>query len=505
MRRALGILLGRLAVGLLTGLSSGCHEEGAPRPARGDARLELILPQDLATLDPRYATRGLDVKVTRLSHAGLTRIHPDTLEPIPAAAESWRALDDRTLELRLRPGVRFQSGPPLRPEDVCATLAALADPRLQSPHRAVAKDVDGCEPLGAHAVRLHWSAPRASRLADLELPLLRADEARAAPRVDGRLDGLGPYVVTRRQGGTLWLDPAETGLDPRPRRGLRLRSVRDENARALLALSGRADVLPNALTPALIPPLTERGELSLVTRPGANLTYLLLHDERPPFETPRARRAVGQAIDRSAIVARLYGGYAQVADSLLPPQHWAALRHPPKLPFDPARAREVLAGARGVTLLVSTDRLRLVTARVIAQMLGDAGLPVEVVPLDLGALLARLDRGDFDLALLQFPELTEPHLLSWFFHAQGVPGEGGEGRNRARFRDAATSQLLELAGRTMDREARRRLYERALLQLDAWMPVVPLWHEDQLALVSARARGFSPSAEGRWLALAALP
>ena len=36
------------------------------------------------------------------------------------------------------------------------------------------------------------------------------------------------------------------------------------------------------------------------------------------------------------------------------------------------------------------------------------------------------------------------------------------------------------------------------------LPVVPLWHEDQVAVISERARGFLPSAEGRWLSLATL-
>jgi len=34
--------------------------------------------------------------------------------------------------------------------------------------------------------------------------------------------------------------------------------------------------------------------------------------------------------------------------------------------------------------------------------------------------------------------------------------------------------------------------------------IVPLWHEDQVALTSPRARGFVPSREGRWLSLADL-
>jgi hypothetical protein len=37
------------------------------------------------------------------------------------------------------------------------------------------------------------------------------------------------------------------------------------------------------------------------------------------------------------------------------------------------------------------------------------------------------------------------------------------------------------------------------------MHVLPLWYEDQVSVTSDRARVFSPSAEGRWLALASIP
>jgi peptide/nickel transport system substrate-binding protein len=138
-------------------------------------------------------------------------------------------------------------------------------------------------------------------------------------------------------------------------------------------------------------------------------------------------------------------------------------------------------------------------------MLGDAGLRVRTTPLDFGVLLERLDAGDFDLALLQIPELTEPNLLAWFFHRAGVPGEGGAGRNRARYRSAHASALLDEASRLAERPARARAYaELAEVMLED-MPVVPLWHEDHVAIVSARARSFVPSAEGRWASIAGVP
>ena len=107
------------------GLACAACRDGGPPPERA---LEIVIPTDLATLDPRYATRGLDIKTTRLIHAGLVGLEPATLAPVPLVAAKWSFLDERTLELELKPGVRFHSGRALSSADVCATLAALNDP-----------------------------------------------------------------------------------------------------------------------------------------------------------------------------------------------------------------------------------------------------------------------------------------------------------------------------------------------------------------------------------------
>jgi ABC-type transport system substrate-binding protein len=280
--------------------------------------------------------------------------------------------------------------------------------------------------------------------------------------------------------------------------------VRDENARALRLLAGRSDAAPNAVSPTLLSALSDRSGLSIRSRPGANVTYMLLQNDRSPFDRPEVRRAILRAIDREAIVRALLAGRGQVAAGFLPPAHWAAPAEARPEPFDPASARPILSTLAPVTLSTSTDRLRLTIARSIAQMLGDAGLVVNVVSLDLGVLLDRLDSGDYEIATLQMPELTEPNVLSWFFHPRGVPGEGGEGRNRARWRDAEVGRWLDAASATRDREERRQHYARLSERMARDLPVLPLWHEDQVAVVSARAASFVPSAEGRWLAITAL-
>ena len=442
--------------------------------------------------------------MTRLVHAGLVGLDENTLAPIPLVASSWKYVDERTLDVQLRPNARFHSGAPLGPADVCATIEALKDPALGSPHRAVVRAIGSCTPRSPTKLTIELSEPRATLLTDLEVPILRRDQVRLPPRPLGDLDGLGPYRLARSSPTEAILEPAEFSASFKPNRGAVIRTVRDENARALRLLAGRADIAPNAISPALLPALEERKHLSLNSRAGANVTYLLMQNDRQPFKRRDVRHALAQAIDRETIVRTLMAGRAQTARWIFPKGHWAYAPAEP-LRYDPKSAHAVLSSLRPLTLLTSTDRARITLARAIAQMLGDAGVQVQVVSLDFGVLLARLDAGDFDMATLQMPELTEPHLLSWFFHPKGVPGEGGMGKNRARWRHPDAGELLNKAGGDRDIGVRRQFYGKLARLMQKELPVIPLWHEDQVAVTSDRARGFSLSAEGRWLTLASLP
>jgi peptide/nickel transport system substrate-binding protein len=493
----LGVVLG-LA---LLHSAVGCRRAAGP----AERPLEVVVPLDVATLDPRHATRSLDVKLTRLVHAGLFGLNPETLRPEPLLAESFRFEGERRLVVELKRGVRFHGGTPFGADDVCATIAAVADPALGSPHRPIVGAIGSCRAPQSGTVVIELAEPRATLLSDLELPILRADQARSAPEPDGGLDGLGPYRIASVNRGEIVLLPQGGGALPAPRHAVTVRTVRDENARALRLLAGESDIAPNAISPALLPALAGRGRAWINARPGANVTYLLFQNDRAPFNRVEVRRAIAHAIDRDELVRTLLAGRAQVARWLMPPGHWSSPATLPGYNHLPQAARPVLARLGPITLLTGTDRLRVTLARAIAQMLGDCGLEVRVIALDFGVLLHRLDAGDFDLAMLQMPELTEPNVLNWFFNVRGIPGEGGEGRNRARYRSAEASALLDRASEVSEPKLRTELYAHVAEVMLRDLPVVPLWHEDQIAVVSSRARAFQLSAEGRWLGLASIP
>jgi peptide/nickel transport system substrate-binding protein len=472
---------------------------GATVTAEGEP-IEMLVANDPETLDPRYATDAVGLRATRLVHAGLTRLDPDTLAPVPYLAAGWRWIDALTLHVDLREDVVFHSGAAFGARDVVATFRAIASPGVASRQARIVDAIAEVRAEGDHAVVVRLSRPHATLPTDLELPILRADQAASSPAPDGSLDGLGPFVVASFRRGEVRLAPARGGALPTPPRAVILRTVHDENTRALRLLAGRADVALNLVSPTLLPALARPPALAIESRPGANLTYIVVQETRPPLDDAGVRRALSLAVDRETIARTLFEGHARPASGLIASSHWAHAEAP-ALAFDPPSARAILALAarRRMTLLTSTERFRGDVARTLAQELGDVGLEVSVVPLELGTLIARLNAGDFDLAVLQLPEMTEPNVLRHFLHSSFVPPAGA---NRGRVRDAALDALIDEGDAVVERAARRLIYARLEDRERTAMHLVPLWYEDQVAVTSERARAFTPSAEGRWLSLA---
>jgi peptide/nickel transport system substrate-binding protein len=452
------------------------------------------------TLDPRHTTDAIGLRVSRLIHAGLTRLDSDTLEVRPYVAASWTWEDELTLAVDLRQDVRFHSGRSLEAADVIASIEAIRTPKVGSRHSRIVETIDTMVADGPHRVRFRLKRKHATLLSDLELPVLRADQAFDPPHPFGDLDGLGPYSVARVATGDVLLEPAAHGA-MQATRSIRVRTVRDENARALRLVGGRTDVAANVVSPMLLPALAAEPGLEVRSRPAVNITYVVVRTQGLLAERD-VRKALSLGIDRDTIARGFFGSHAVPASTLLAPGHWAHLDLP-AIPFDPAAAHALLAGRRPhIDWLTTPDRLRSQIARYMAQTLTEAGFDVSIVPLEFGALVARLNAGEFDCATMQIPEVGEPNVLRVFLHSTMAPPVGA---NRARLVDPEIDGALDEGDGTTNLEQRKAAYAKLERLMSERLYFVPLLHEDQTVVTSVRARGFLPSADGRWLGLAGLP
>ena len=98
----------------------------------------------------------------------------------------------------------------------------------------------------------------------------------------------------------------------------------------------------------------------------------------------------------------------------------------------------------------------MTVARAVAQGLADAGADIEVIPLELGTMLARLNAGDFEMAILSFPEFTEPNVSSRTV-LQGLVHAAGRAYNREhRLGPCVLDALLDRGDRSSSDVAERK-------------------------------------------------
>jgi peptide/nickel transport system substrate-binding protein len=489
---------------VLAACFAGCHAVSAAQPS---GVLSVVLPRDVQELDPRFVSDPYGVKVSRLIFASLVRIEPLTLEAVPDLAESVTVVSSTVYRVRLRPGLRFSDGSALDASDVVATYRSMVDPALATRYASNYARLERVTALDALQVEFQLNGPHATFMTDLELPILRAkDTATRLPFLDGAGPvGAGPYILVDRRVGKLELaaNPhwyAGKPLVPR----IRMLVVHDDNTRALRLLSGAADYAMNAVPPGLVPLFTRAAGFEIDSAVGIGTTYIGLNTQAPTLRDVRVRRALALGLDRAALITAKFDGRAETALSFIPSGHWAFAADTPSYDHDPARARALLAqagfdsAAHTLVLRCGSDRFRVSLARALAAMLADVGLVVRVQPTEMATLIADIDRGQFELALMQVPEIIEPHTLSWFFSSEHIPGPGREGANRWRYADPALDAAFERGRRSLDREERRASYAEVQRRLAEQLPVIPLWHEAVVAVRALRAPRIVVPRDGRF-------
>ena len=217
------------------------------------------------------------------------------------------------------------------------------------------------------------------------------------------------------------------------------------------------------------------------------------------------RRAIAYAIDRDTIIHTKLRDRAVAATGMLPTFHWAYEKDVATYDFDPAKAKQLLDEAGypdpdgdgpelRFTLVykTSSNKLRVAVANVIASMLRQVGIGVELRVNEFATFFADVKKGNFQLALMQIPEISEPDLYTNFFDSERIPTRDNldAGGNRVRYRNPEIDRLVIEGRRTLDRAGRKRVYSQIQKILARDLPVISLWHEDNIVAMRKNVAGF---------------
>jgi peptide/nickel transport system substrate-binding protein len=276
-----------------------------------------------------------------------------------------------------------------------------------------------------------------------------------------------------------------------------------------MLVGGTADVVQNNVRMDLVDEIAERPRVRATSSPSVILTYLMMNNEDPVMRDLRVREAIALALDRPAIIAAQFEGRAVLAAGLLPPMHPAFDPDIPRWTRDLPRANALLDAAglrRGpdgvrahVVYKTSSDAFRVTVARVIASQLAEVGLDVEVRAFEFATFFADIKKGSFQIATMQTSEITGPDYYYPYFNSERIPTPSDpEGNNRWRYRNADVDRLTEAGRHELDAGKRRVIYDEVQRIVARDLPIIPLWHEDNVVLTNVDIEGYTTAPNARF-------
>ena len=354
-----------VAVLVLVAVSAAC----APPSGALLDRVTRILTGAPASLDPAVEGDAGSAAITAQLFESLTAFDGD-LHLQPALAESWQFdSGSRRITFRMRRGLTFSDGSPLRPSDVARSWLRLIDPRTPSPLASLALDIAGADAYlrgrsgDPASVGIHADDAANTLTVDLVRPASDFPNIVSGPTFAVVPPGVGtdpaaldPGESFVASGGYVLSGTTDTGLEltanpnywAGPPAIRRIDLVGDLGGRNEVEAfeAGDLDYAPIsggdatwiAYDETLGPQLRQVGSLST--------EYYGFDTTRPPFDDVRVRRAIGAAVDWRRL-ARLAGsgGMVQAANSMVPPGIPGRSDADYVPAFDPAGARKLLADA----------------------------------------------------------------------------------------------------------------------------------------------------------------
>jgi len=289
----------------------------------------------------------------------LYALHDALVKPMPgnpmapSLAESWSASPDSLVyEFVLRKGLRFHNGEPVTAEDVKfsferyrGTAAATFKPRIAA-----------VEIVDAQRLRFRFKQPWPDFMTFYGTPATGAGwivPKKYVEKVgeDGFKKhpiGAGPYrFVSFNPGVELVLEAYEQYWRKVPTlKRLVFKAVPDEATRLAMLKTGEADVA-YSIRGALAEELRRTPGLTLKPNypPGTFwLNFVDQWDPKSPWHDRRVRLAANHAIDRQSVNHAETLGFSKITFSLIP-SSFDFFWQPPASPYDPGKARQLLADA----------------------------------------------------------------------------------------------------------------------------------------------------------------
>ncbi|NKB68800.1 MAG: ABC transporter substrate-binding protein [Candidatus Latescibacteria bacterium] len=508
---------------LLCGLGCGA-------PSTDTTTLVYGRGSDSVGLDPALENDGESFKVCDNIYENLVTYERESTAVRPQLAHSWTSSPDGLIwTFSLRTDVRFHDGTPFNAQAMLFSLARQFD--KNHPFHKVEGAYKYWKDMGmddiVHTMEapddstfvVRLKQPNATFLANLGMNFTAAVSPAAVKKygVDFFKNpvGTGPFrFVEWRKDERLVLECNDQYWGPKAKIDrLMFKPISDPSVRFLELRTGAIQGLDN-LSPEFIDEIRSNPDLQILTQAGMNVGYLAMNMDKPPFDNHLVRLAINHAVDKKALVDNFYQGLAQTAKNPIPPTLWGYNDAIQAYPYNPARARALLAEAGypdGFTTelwampvprpyMPQPDKI----AQAIQADLGKVGIKTNIVQWEWGTYLDKVFDGEHAMALLGWTgDNGDPDNFLYVLLDKTAAVKPAQ--NIAFYRSDELHQILVQARTSTDQAERTRLYHQAQEIVHRDAPWVPLVHATQTAAFHRGVSGFALHPTGsKWFHSTAL-
>jgi len=441
----------------------------------------------------------------------LVEFERGTTKIVPALAESWSVSDDGLeYTFNLRKGVKFHSS-----KDFTPSREFNADDVLYSFGRQWNADhpfhnvsggqyeyfvamgmpdlIKAVEKVDDYTVNFVLNQPEAPFIANMAMDfasIMSAEHAEAMmqagtpEKADLEPVGTGPFqlVAYQKDAQIRYKANPDYWAGKAPIDNLIFAITPDNSVRYQKLKAGECHVMPYP-NPADLEAMANDPDINLMQQEGLNVGYLAFNTEKPPFDDKRVRQALNMAVNKDAIIDVVFQGAGKKAKNPIPPTIWSYNDAVQDYPYDPEKAKALLAeaGASGLKTNIwamPVQRPYNPNARRMAELIqadwAKVGVEAEIVSFEWGEYLKRSKEGEHQTVLLGWTgDNGDPD--NFLYVLLGCEA-AKDSANRARWCYKPFDDLLLQAKLTSDVPERTRLYEEAQVIFKEEAPWITIAH-----------------------------
>jgi len=321
-------------------------------------RVVVAFGSNIPTLDPHmHSSRLAHIADYHLYDTLMYRSPKDGYKPGPGLATSLRSLNPTTWELKLRQGVKFHNGEPFNAEAVKFTLDRVLDPATKSVTRGNFTWIKEVKVVDEFTVQIVTAKPFPAAPEFLTLAYIvppKYLKAVGDEEFSKKPVGTGPYkFVEWRKAEHLIVEANPDYWKDSPKgmpkiKTIVFRTIPETTTQIAELLSGGVDIIRN-VPPDQIAVVKDSANARISATKILRVNSLMLDSAGRASNTPltnqKVREAIAHAINVDEMLKTILGGYAERTATGVNPLHFGFDGSVKPYPYDPDRAKKLLAEA----------------------------------------------------------------------------------------------------------------------------------------------------------------